>query len=131
MYANGYTDVILVRNSLYDEFVKENNYFYDAHLMPEQYEDALKKWYENRTGQNLDFNNLTTYNEKIQWMKLYGKLEQYTNLTDKIQVRRFIRDRIGEKYLTKLFGVWDTFSDIPFSQLPLRFMLNLFCLLYK
>ena len=84
----------------------------------------LMDWYEGKCGYRFNIEAPITFNEKIQWMKLYGKLEQYTNLTDKLQVRRFIRDRIGEKYLTKLFGVWDTFSDIPFSQLPLRVMLK-------
>ncbi len=65
-----------------------------------------------------------TFNEKLQWIKLYGGLEKYTEYVDKYRVRGFIRKSIGKKYLTPLIGAWDKFDDIDFDQLPGQFVLK-------
>lgn len=76
-----------------------------------------------------------TFNEKIQWLKLFGSTEFYTNLVDKYAVREFVASRIGNQYLNDLYGVFDHESDIDFGILPNRFVLkathgsgwNIFC----
>ena len=77
-----------------------------------------------RMGYPLDLKNPQTFNEKIQWLKLNGNLEQYTNLVDKYTVRKYISDTIGEQYLIPLLGVWDRFDDIDFTRLPEQFVLK-------
>lgn len=51
-------------------------------------------------------------------------LKQYADLTDKIKVREFVAERIGEKYLTKLYGNWKDPEDIDFKSLPNKFVLK-------
>lgn len=46
-------------------------------------------------------------------------------MADKISVRDWIRAQIGEKYLTKLYGIWDDSDDIDFEMLPDAFALKL------
>ena len=53
-------------------------------------------WYFARTGKILDWSNLRTYNEKLQWLKLYDNIEKKRILTDKYLVRDYVKDRIGE-----------------------------------
>ena len=84
----------------------------------------IKCRYYTNTGRKLNLNNPQSFNEKIQWLKLYGNLEQYTHLADKYEVRNHISETIGEKYLIPLIGVWDRFEDINFENLPVQFVLK-------
>jgi len=65
------------------------------------------------------------FGEKIQWIKLYGNLEKYTNLVDKFEVRNHIESKIGKKYLTKIIAVYDKPEEINFDLLPEKFVLKL------
>ena len=51
-----------------------------------------------------DLRNPKTFNEKLQWLKLYDHNPLYTTLVDKYAVRRYIADKIGEEYLIPLVG---------------------------
>jgi hypothetical protein len=62
--------------------------------------------------------------DKIQWLKLHGNLEQYTSYVDKYEVRRYVKEKIGDAYLVPLYGVWDKFDDIDFDTLPDQFVLK-------
>lgn len=46
-------------------------------------------------------------------------IDEYARLSDKVAVRQFVAGRVGEKYLTKCYGVWDSANDIDFDALPL------------
>lgn len=72
-----------------------------------------------------DLNHPKTFNEKLQWLKLNDRNPQYTKMVDKYEVRKYISDKIGEKYLIPLIGgPWDDTSEIDFSQLPNQFVLK-------
>lgn len=86
--------------------------------------EMLKKWYKKRTGKILNLNNPKTFNEKIQWLKLYDNSPLKTKLADKYLVREWIKEEIGEEYLIPLLGVWDNFDDIDFDKLPESFVLK-------
>ncbi|OCZ49437.1 ATP-grasp fold amidoligase family protein [Dehalobacter sp. TeCB1] len=75
-------------------------------------------------NKKLDLKNPTTFNEKLQWLKLYDRRPEYTQLVDKYAVRRYIAETIGEDYLIPLLGVWDRFEDVDFNQLPEQFVLK-------
>ena len=84
----------------------------------------IARLYQLNTGKTIDFDNPVTYNEKIQWMKAFCSGSEYGRLADKYLVREFVSDRVGAKYLTKLYGVWDDAGEIDFSQLPEKFALK-------
>jgi len=85
----------------------------------------LIKWYKIKMKINdFDIENPKTYNEKIQWMKLYDNSPLKTQLTDKYLVRDWIKEKIGDKYLIPLLGVWDSFDEINFDLLPEQFVLK-------
>ncbi len=98
--------------------------YYDEHLKPYQYKHELKTWYYVIARQKLNLKDPITYNEKIQWFKLYGVTPYITMLCDKVAVREWVKDIIGEQYLVPLLGVWDTFDNIDFKSLPDRFVLK-------
>ncbi len=64
------------------------------------------------------------WTEKIQRLKISKEYEKYSTYTDKYEVRSFIKISIGEKYLTKLYGIYDDFSQIDFASFPNKFALK-------
>lgn len=75
-------------------------------------------------GKKINWENPVDLNEKINWMKFNTDTSLWTTLADKYTVREFVKERIGEKYLVPLFGVWEYAEDIDFSQLPKSFVLK-------
>ena len=84
----------------------------------------LKAAFRARFGRKLDLNNPKTFNEKLQWMKLYNRNPEYTMMVDKYLVREYVREKIGEEYLIPLLGVWDDPDKIDFDKLPMQFVLK-------
>src|SRR5690554_2515997 len=84
----------------------------------------LKIKYRLKMGKKLDLNNPKTFNEKLQWLKLYDRKPEYTQMVDKYEVRKYIKDVIGEEYLIPLLGIYDSFEDIDFDKLPNEFVLK-------
>ncbi len=88
-------------------------------------EKYIKWQYKCRTGKTLDLQNPTLYNEKVQYTKLYFRDKRIKSLVDKYEVREFVKKTIGEQYLTKVYGVYDTVDEIPFDELPEKFVAKL------
>ena len=84
----------------------------------------LNRRFREVFNRDRDWKNPTTYNEKLQWLKVYDRKPLYTKLVDKYEVRKFVAERIGEQYLIPLLGVWDHFDDIDFDKLPDQFVLK-------
>ena len=87
-------------------------------------EEYLKKLYKSKFGKEPDFDNPKTFNEKLQWLKIYYRRPDYTMMADKYAVRPYIAEKIGEEYLVPLLGVWDSPDDINFDELPDQFVLK-------
>ena len=75
----------------------------------------IKLEYILRTHKLLNLSNPQSFNEKLQWLKLYARHEEYTQLVDKYAVKLYVTKRIGEKYVIPTLGVWERFEDIDFS----------------
>jgi hypothetical protein len=75
-------------------------------------------------GEVLNFNNPQRFTEKIQWLKVYGKLERYSQYVDKFRVRSYVAEKVGKEYLIPLLGVWYNYDAINFAELPDRFVLK-------
>lgn len=84
----------------------------------------LKICYYLKIGKKLNLENPISFNEKLQWMKLYDRNPYYTKLVDKYEVREFVKKRIGEEYLIPLIGVWNKFENINFEIFPNQFVLK-------
>lgn len=87
-------------------------------------ENKIKRQFKEVEGHYLDLNNLNTFNEKLQWLKLYYHDSLMTKCADKYLVREYVREKIGEKYLIPLIAVYDNASDIDFDKLPSQFVLK-------
>lgn len=87
-------------------------------------ETYLKKLYYLYFGHPLDLDNPKRFTEKLQWLKLYNKSAKCTMLADKLAVKQYISDTIGEKYVIPLLGVYERFEEIDFDALPEQFVLK-------
>src|SRR5690554_6959932 len=67
---------IIKRVSFYLKFLKRNHYFPNLH-------------------------NPKTFNEKLNYRKFFTKNSLFTLCTDKIKVKNYVKDKIGEEYITK------------------------------
>jgi hypothetical protein len=84
----------------------------------------LKRLYKSITGSPLNLENPTRYTEKIQWRKIYDRNPLIVETTDKLKVRDYVRRRIGEDLLTKIYWVGKDPKSIPFNDLPNSFVLK-------
>ena len=84
----------------------------------------LEILFKDKLGYALDLNNPKTYNEKMQWLKLYDRNPKYSKLVDKYEVKKYIKDKIGEKYLIKTLGIYNNFDEIDFESLPNQFVIK-------
>lgn len=75
-------------------------------------------------GYKLNLRNPQTFNEKLQWLKLYDRNPEYTKMVDKYEVRKYIKEKIGEEYLIPILGVYERFDDIDFDNLPNKFVIK-------
>lgn len=112
-FKNVYTPEILLNDPAY---IADSD---DLDLRKE-----ISEWYEVFVGQPIDIEHPKTYNEKIQWLKLYDSTYEKTELADKYLVRDYVGDKLGEKYLIPIYGVWSEFNQIDFSNLPEKFVLK-------
>lgn len=87
-------------------------------------EDKVKAWYKKKTGLDMDFDHPITFNEKIQWLKVYDSTPLKGLLADKYKVHEYITKLLGKDLFIPLLGVWDRFDDIDFNKLPDSFVLK-------
>jgi hypothetical protein len=85
--------------------------FTDRRLVEHQYEAAL--------GRKPELESPKTFNDKLQWMKLYWRDELAARCADKVAVRDYVASRVGSEILTRIHGVYDRVEDIPWDELPI------------
>lgn len=114
----------LLKNFLFDE---ERRFLYLSKLgfyksMPS--EEYLSRLFVLKQGYRLNLENPSTFNEKIQYLKLNDYKPIYTDMVDKIRVKEIVADIIGKEHIVPTIGVWDDVEKIDFNALPNQFVLK-------
>jgi hypothetical protein len=65
-----------------------------------------------------------TFNEKILWRNLFDQSPLLTQFVDKFAVRAYVESKVGAAILPRLFWVTTNPSDIPFADLPNKFVVK-------
>lgn len=91
---------------------------------PKANEAYLNALYRRKFGRSIDFRNPATYNEKLQWLKLYYRDPDYSTYVDKAEVKHYVSGRVGSKYVIPTIGLWNNVDDINFENLPNQFVLK-------
>lgn len=84
----------------------------------------LQLLYRLRMGYWPDLKSPKTFNEKLQWLKLYDRQPEYTKMVDKYEVKKYVAEIIGSKYIIPTYGVWERPEDIDWDSLPKQFVLK-------
>lgn len=116
---------MIIRNYLQDPF-KYAMLSLSAHGLLKWVPDKiyLRLMYRAHMGQKLDLKGPKTFNEKLQWLKLYDRNPLYTTMVDKYAVKQYVAERIGQQHLIPTLGIWERFEDIDFASLPDQFVLK-------
>jgi hypothetical protein len=86
--------------------------------------EKIRRLFHREVGFEGDFENPRTHWEKVQYRKLYGNHEFYGRLADKVLVRDYVKERVGEDVLIPLLGVYDRLEDRILDSLPGSFVLK-------
>lgn len=86
--------------------------------------EYLKILYFLETGKKLNIDDPKTYNEKLQWIKLYYRDPKFPMYVDKYDVRKYVAEKIGDQYLIPLINVYKDVSEIQWDMLPDKFVLK-------
>lgn len=84
----------------------------------------LRIMYYLRLGKVLHLSNPVSFNEKLQWLKLYDRNPLYTILVDKYAVKKYVANIIGEEHIIKTIATYDSVEDIDWNALPKQFVLK-------
>lgn len=80
--------------------------------------------YRYKFNKKLDLKKPQTFNEKLQWLKLYDRNPEYIKMVDKYEAKKYVANIIGEEYIIPTLGVYDKFEDINFATLPNQFVIK-------
>lgn len=83
----------------------------------------IKRLFKKKLGYEIDFNKEPiTFNQKIQFRKLYDNNPLYAICADKYRVREYVKEKIGEEYLIPLYLVTDKLTIEQWKKLPNSFV---------
>lgn len=80
--------------------------------------------YRCQMGHWINWKHPKTFNEKLQWLKVYNRKPEYTKMVDKYAVKDYVAGIIGNEYIIPTFGVWGKPEDIDWDSLPNQFVLK-------
>lgn len=84
----------------------------------------IKLVYQHSFHKKLHLHHPKSLNEKLLWLSLYWKHPLKAECADKVKVRDYVRAKGLEHILTPVIGIFESPNDIPFEQLPSRFVLK-------
>lgn len=84
----------------------------------------LKYKYKKIFKKELNLNNPVTFNEKLQWLKLNDRKDIYTTMVDKYEAKKYVANIIGDEYIIPTIGIYNSFDEIDFSELPNQFVMK-------
>lgn len=87
-------------------------------------EQYLCLLYKSIMHKKLNLKNPTTFNEKLQWLKINDKNPKYVSLVDKISAKQIVGSIIGNEHIVKTYAIWDRAEEIDFSILPNQVVLK-------
>ena len=87
-------------------------------------EKYLRLIYRIMFGKKLNLEHPVTFNEKLQWLKLYDHNPTYPKMVDKITAKNYVASIIGEEYIIPTLAVYNSVEEIDLDQLPDQFVLK-------
>ena len=98
---------------------------YDG-LTSEELAVCIKKQFEKALGYELNLDNPQTFNEKLNWCKLYYHNPLMTICADKVKGRDYFLQKTADdgSHLVRQLGVYSSVDEIDLAKLPSKFVLK-------
>ena len=96
----------------------------ELNVLPMTDKAFLKLKYSIEMGEKINLDNPRTFDEKLQWLKLYNRKDLYTTMVDKYEAKDYVSSIIGKEYVIPTLGVYENFDQIDFGELPNRFVIK-------
>ncbi len=120
--------IFTAMNSVINKITKERGYlrFQIIKTFARCFGDRqyLEMIFPLRSGYKLNLDNPKTYNEKLQWLKLYDHRPEYSLMVDKIEAKKYVAKIIGREHIIPTLDIYDRVEDINFNLLPNKFVLK-------
>ena len=107
--------------SKYHEMYKKGNFDLKAK------KHFLERWFEDQVGYFPNIDDPKTFDEKIQWYKLYYNDPLIAKCIDKITFKDHIKEVIGSEYVIPTLGTYSNANEINFNELPNQFVIKSNC----
>lgn len=102
--------------------VKRKLLLFLAPILPDIF--FLKCLYRLKFGRPLNLDATRSFNEKLQWLKLYDRRPKYSMMVDKAEVKKYVAGIIGEEHIIPTLAVYNRVEEIDFDALPNQFVLK-------
>ncbi len=87
-------------------------------------EQHIKNVWSISKGGKLNLECPQTFCEKLQWLKLHDHNPMYSIMVDKVEMKKWVTERIGIGHVVPIYGVWDSFEQIDRESLPNEFVIK-------
>ncbi|MDW1579752.1 MULTISPECIES: ATP-grasp fold amidoligase family protein [unclassified Vibrio] len=85
----------------------------------------LKGYYFRKIhGYELDLQHPKTFSEKIFYKKKFGNIDAMALIADKVAVRDYVKEKVGEQYLIDIVGVYEHIDVECFESFPNSFVIK-------
>lgn len=84
----------------------------------------IEEAYRRRMHKELNFNNIQTFNEKMQWLKLYYRDYKVVLCADKLHAKTYLRQHGLGNYVPKTLAIYHSTKDINYDKLPNKFVIK-------
>ena len=90
----------LWRRDKYQLLVAAYDHLCHTHITDLLSDEAfLKLTFRIKIREKLDLQHPVTFNQKLQWLKLYDRQERYITMVDKVLVKDYVSGIIGADYI--------------------------------
>lgn len=85
---------------------------------------TIKLYYIVSMGKTFSYSNPQNFNEKLQWLKVFYRDENYSICADKYEVRNYISSQGFAHILNELLGVFDSIDEVDPNKLPETYVIK-------
>ena len=117
-------DYLCLQTFIEDLLARNDRKLYEKFRCILDDKEYISRQFEYHIGYRPNLEKPQTFNEKMQWLKLYDRNPEYITMVDKYEAKKYIADKIGEEFIIPTLGIYNSFEEINFTKLPNQFVLK-------
>ena len=71
-------------------------------------EEYIRRMFKAKMGYPLNLDEPKTFNEKLQWLKLYYRKPEFSAMVDKAEAKNYAASIIGEEHIIPTIAIYNT-----------------------